>query len=744
MVDIKQQKEETLGMINGAMTALNIYPNNQLSHTNLSSNQSHNPFEFVIDILKNTAGYDWIINTVSQYIGKVLPVLEYGVKTILISNIRTMLSCSINPLINREMILNGVYFDLCQTDILNYLKYSPLDTEGNGRYCYFGCSPENGINCIDDLMLADDFNAVLWYCKMNPGKRVVWRRKKDRHTEYTQSWFNNNQASKKNGIVTLEYNGRSSNLTTSEGEKMYIQEPLNDCLHVFIGNASSHNKDNGEAEENIILCNQVLYEYNKFFKLLDKYLEDLEKSEREFNTQTLKENPQNCGELLNNIKIGIQKDKQNIKYLKQILTGISCLIVDSNGREPGDEGYDEQLYYPSAEETLKYLIQDKNGKKPGDIGYIYTVKLDEQGNLIENENYNILTLEYYYPEPKSMFIPEDLLNNTNPLFGEGITKKEVEKIKIRQESVLNGSEMEYPSFNTNYYYCHALMEFNFDFVWSLQLYNEKVFTAALIDALLNGLLFWDFDIDIYQQALRNQIQNIVMNILETDDVEINDCFFTFSNDEFNDMLNLTELHRMNLTTNSTNDINQFNVSAEEILNQLNNLNPNATPEEKISVIEGSLNYILTHCNTTTEGDIPGMGSLNLIEQLIQKLIYVAACVLISPKVYIVLMTNIKLMNGRDTLDISKFLQQFKDMLKEMFQKIRDNIMEFFYDRIKALIDKIKEQFAIKLSLEQYQMYIRLLGQCIHCFKNNSLDWNMDNVQYADIINEAQEIVNNEC
>ena len=119
MADIKQQKEETLGKIDGAMTALNIYPQNQLSHTNLSSNQSSNPFEFVIDILKNTAGYDWIINTVSQYIGTVLPVLEYGVKTILISNIRTMLSCSINPLINREMILNGVYFDLCQTDILH-------------------------------------------------------------------------------------------------------------------------------------------------------------------------------------------------------------------------------------------------------------------------------------------------------------------------------------------------------------------------------------------------------------------------------------------------------------------------------------------------------------------------------------------------------------------------------------------------------------------------------------------------
>mgnify|MGYP006380866335 CR=1 FL=1 len=100
---------------------------------------------------------------------------------------------------------------------------------------------------------------------------------------------------------------------------------------------------------------------------------------------------------------------------------------------------------------------------------------------------------------------------------------------------------------------------------------------------------------------------------------------------------------------------------------------------------------------------------------------------------------------RSTLDIAKFLQQFKDMLKEMFQRIRDNIMEFFYDRIKALIEQIMKQFSIQLSLEQYQMYIRLLGQCIHCFNSNKQDWIMDNVQYADIIEEAQEIVNNnEC
>ncbi|MDE5889108.1 MAG: hypothetical protein K2H20_03715, partial [Bacilli bacterium] len=44
------------------------------------------------------------------------------------------------------------------------------------------------------------------------------------------------------GIITLQFNERSQNLTNAEGNGMSIQTPYNNCLHVFLGNVQR--KDN--------------------------------------------------------------------------------------------------------------------------------------------------------------------------------------------------------------------------------------------------------------------------------------------------------------------------------------------------------------------------------------------------------------------------------------------------------------------------------------------------------------------
>ena len=75
-------------------------------------------------------------------------------------------------MITKRLIQEGTVFDLNQIDLLNMFRYSPLDTSSSAlafnprrNYYYFGCTPEDGINYIDDLKDARDFNAVLWYAK---------------------------------------------------------------------------------------------------------------------------------------------------------------------------------------------------------------------------------------------------------------------------------------------------------------------------------------------------------------------------------------------------------------------------------------------------------------------------------------------------------------------------------------------------------------------------------------------------
>ena len=151
MPTAQQTKEDVMSKVNSIMAAINLYPEINVTNTQLSFSSLPNPIDLLIDFFKTTMGYDYLIEKVSEYVAYAIPVLEVAVKGILLSNIRIMLSCSVNPLITEGMIRKGVVFDLNKIDLLNIFNYSPLDNSitNPGRYYYFGCSPEDGIEIID-------------------------------------------------------------------------------------------------------------------------------------------------------------------------------------------------------------------------------------------------------------------------------------------------------------------------------------------------------------------------------------------------------------------------------------------------------------------------------------------------------------------------------------------------------------------------------------------------------------------
>jgi hypothetical protein len=59
-----------------------------------------------------------------------------------------------------------------------------------------------------------------------------------------------------------------------------------------------------------------------------------------------------------------------------------------------------------------------------------------------------------------------------------------------------------------------------------------------------------------------------------------------------------------------------------------------------------------------------------------------------------------------------------------------------------------KELTVKLSIEQARYYSRLIKKLIECFKRNGgtgLDFNIDDVDYADILpNEQEEPNNEEC
>ena len=133
MPNFQKIKAQTIATVDSAITILNRLPGFDQTNTSLSYNETSNPFEFIIDIFKSTSGYDELINIISKFIAFELPALEIAVKAVLLSNIRNLLNCAINPIISEGLLTNGVVFDLRQIDVMNILYYCPLDNTHIGK-----------------------------------------------------------------------------------------------------------------------------------------------------------------------------------------------------------------------------------------------------------------------------------------------------------------------------------------------------------------------------------------------------------------------------------------------------------------------------------------------------------------------------------------------------------------------------------------------------------------------------------
>ena len=139
--------------------------------------------------------------------------------------------------------------------------------------------------------------------------------------------------------------------------------------------------------------------------------------------------------------------------------------------------------------------------------------------------------------------------------------------------------------------------------------------------------------------------------------------------------------------------------------------------------------------------------MNLIEDLLNSLAYVIVCSVLSPKVYLLLLINLKIIGRETNFDLEGFIGQYKQLIAELIRAIRDQLLNYLMREIMIIIGDLVKEVTLKLSVEQARYYARLIKKLIDCFRRHGrgLDFNIDNVDYADILpSEEEEPKNNEC
>ena len=644
MANIKQVKDDALAVINGALTIIDKFPNLNSTNTLLSLDTSTNPFTFLMDAFKNTAGYDTLIRILSNFIVYELDAVELAVKGILMSNVKNLISCSINPYIPDDLLREGIVFDLRQLDITDLLQTCPTDPK-IGQYFYFGCEE---MTKPDDTRLSKDFNAVLWYMKNRATKREVW--KNERVNEENGKRPPKDKKDKKiDGIITLEYNERAMGIKDALGNGMSIQTPFNNSIHVFIGNTDYMDED-GYQEK------------------LDNKTNEIVQAQEE----------------LENLQSELTEKQNEIADLS------TSLLVQTIT-------YDEYM-----QQYLALNMEIDN------IQNNINVKNEEITNL-NTEYYNILD-EYH-----EFFKPKD-----------------------------------YKSIEKNYYYRKTLIEFNYDYITSLKLFDSKVVAAQLLDQL-TGLLNIHLNLSYARQLIKNETLKMVRDIIESDDLVVSDCFFTFSNADYDAMLQKAEMNRSGLFSVNGEENSTVKIDPSTILDSLNGISQSATQQEMQSIIEGSLTEISGTISDTSyeQTDKVNFGvRMNFIENLMNYLACVITLSVLSPKVYLLILINLKTLGRETNFNLQDFIAMFKQLIASIIRSVRDQLIQYLVNELMKLLSDLASAVATKMAVEQAAYYARLIKRLIDCFSrkrdNKTLDFNIDRVEHADIIQEEEQPKNAEC
>lgn len=644
MANIKQVKDDALAVINAALTIIDKFPNLNSTNTLLSLDTSTNPFTFLMDAFKNTAGYDTLIRILSNFIVYELDAVEIAVKGILMSNVKNLIACSINPYIPDDLLREGIVFDLRQLDITDLLQTCPTDPN-IGQYFYFGC--EEMIK-PDDTRFSEDFNAVLWYMKNRATKREVWKNERV-NEENGERPALGTKDEKIDGIITLEYNERAMGIKDALGNGMSIQTPFNNSIHVFIGNTDYVDED-GYQEQ------------------LDDKTNEIAQAQEE----------------LENLQSDLTEKQNEIADLS------TSLLVQTIT-------YDEYMQ--------QYLSLN--------------TEIDNiQNNInVKNEEITNLNTEYY-----------NILDEYHEFLGKPKDYKPIEE---------------------NYYYRKTLIEFNYDYITSLKLFDSKVVAAQLLDQL-TGLLNIHLNLSYARQLIKNETLKMVQDIVASDDLVVSDCFFTFSNADYDAMLQKAEMNRSGLFSINGEENSAVKIDPSTILDSLNGISQSATQQEMQSIIEGSLTEISgTISDTSYEqtGKVNFGVRMNFIENLMNHLACVITLSVLSPKVYLLILINLKTLGRETNFNLQDFMAMFKQLIASLIRAVRDQLIQYLLNELMKLLATLASDVAARIAIEQAAYYARLIKRLIDCFRkrdNNVYDFSIDDVQHADIIQEEEQPKNAEC
>lgn len=350
-----------------------------------------------------------------------------------------------------------------------------------------------------------------------------------------------------------------------------------------------------------------------------------------------------------------------------------------------------------------------------------------------------------YKEKKAFFLLEyNEIDDTTPTLDTLTMFINADRYLFYLGKDKDGSEIYYPK---------TVFEFNFDYINSLKIFDSKVIVANIYNALI-GLVspavdaITDIKYNVQMESIASKISDIVKTVMESEDTIIDDNFFTFSNSEYDQLLNDTELKY-------SENYEFGNTSGTMTQDDINNLtNKILDIGSSTDIVEQETKIKNTFIHVAISGGSEGYNKITgkftwggkVILDLIKETITQLVLQIFSPSVMMLFIINKYFMGditdiNFKTLNIKELIKSLRNLILTIAKQILDVIIKQF---LKYILDELKEiinTIIRKILLERIEYYMEILRGILSLIKmfyntftaagkNNS---SIDNVNYADIV-----------
>lgn len=295
----------------------------------------------------------------------------------------------------------------------------------------------------------------------------------------------------------------------------------------------------------------------------------------------------------------------------------------------------------------------------------------------------------------------------------------------------------------------TVYEFNYDFIMGMRLYDSKVVISKLLDICTNmsaGLKvskYLEYDM---------RISEIVDNIITSYDSAVSDCFYSFSNEQYDAMLRESEKKRSHLYTFNGSTMTDTRVNLDSIYSQLNELGSGDLSKDS-DIITRAINDASVQISGGGEPIEKYNIETNFIYQLIKSMVSVLVSAILTPKVLFILNFNKQIAESKGSTggceNVECFIRNIGNIITDIVKKIVNYILfqmeTFVINNMMKLILRLGEQI-IAEQLEWYAMFIKdLIANCVILpSKTPLLKTAIDAVNYADITDINNNTPKTEC